>query len=281
MPPAARQRDRHPRLGHRVHRRGDDQELPARSCAAAVAVETSFGSTPTRRYEQHVVEGDASFANFSNGRARPRPRISRRPSETLTTRRVERGRSRSAGRAQAAHLDTALETVPTGIEPPAPSSSVDAAPAPTAARSASSCDRPADRAARNAASSTHRRPDRGDGLDRRRDRPEAADLAAFARARCSRLGVMIVLRAELCDPVEPELESSSWNSWPTSDSPHAGSATRGSGSASAPYRGALRRSRAPRDLTAGQLVDRVRVEVVGRAARQQPAKTTSSAPWAR
>ena len=60
MPPSARERDRHPRLGDRVHRGGDERDLERDRAGQAACRDDVVGEHGRLgRHEQDVVEGEA------------------------------------------------------------------------------------------------------------------------------------------------------------------------------------------------------------------------------
>ena len=85
-PALAGESDRHPRLGHRVHRGGDDRDLERdRPGQPGRGRDVVREHGRLRRNQQDVVEGEAFLRRTSrNGRARNRPaaRLSRSPSAT-------------------------------------------------------------------------------------------------------------------------------------------------------------------------------------------------------
>ena len=277
-PALARERDRHPRLGDRVHRRRDDRDLERdrarqpRRGRDVVRQHRRLG-----RHEQDVVEGEALLRRTSrNGRARTRPaaRLSRRPSATRY--RAAAGRSAAGPRVEptgASSLDRRHRAWSRrawrGSKRPAPSSSVDAAPAATAARSASSCAAAGDRAARNAAEQHVARADPRDRLDPRRDRRGSGATARSSRSSAKQPalgGDDHVPGAAVGDPVEREHEVLVVVELLADERLRLPLVRRDEerlGLDAEPQRLAVAVERRG-DLTAGELVDRLGVEVVRR-----------------
>ena len=174
-----------------------------------------------------------------------------------------------------------------GSNRPAPTSSVEAAPAATAARSASSIGLPACRAARKPGQQHVTGPDRGERLDARRDAAEPLHLALLVEEReaARLLGDQDVARAELGDRVERRRRSPAPRGTPgrRGSRPRAGSARRGTARRPSRAEAARLRSRGPSATPAPvQVADRLRVEVVRRRrAEASPRRRPSAAPFAR